>query len=98
MEFLKPSQKGFTIYSKSGCQFCIKVKNLLKQKNFLYNEINCDDYLIDDKDNFLLYIENLIGKSYKMFPIIFYDEKFIGGFTQTEEFINKLLLSFEELF
>jgi len=98
MEFNKPSSNGFTIYSKSGCHFCTKVKNLLKQKNFLFNEINCDDYLIEEKENFLLFIENQIGKSYKVFPIIFYNGKFVGGFNETEEFTNKLLLSFEELF
>ena len=30
--------------------------------------------------------------------MVFYDGKFVGGLTHTTEFINKLLLSFEDKF
>lgn len=98
MEFTEPTLNGFTIYSKSGCHNCSKIKKLLKEKNLFFIEVDCDEYLIEEKDNFLSFIENKVGKPYKTFPIVFYDGKFIGGFTESEEYVNKILLSFEELF
>lgn len=98
MEFQQPFEKDFTIYSKSGCINCTSVKKLLKEKFFAFEEINCDEYLIEEKENFLSFIENTIGKSYKTFPMVFYNGKFIGGYAETIDLIDKLLLSFEEIF
>lgn len=98
MEFTEPKKLGFTIYSKSGCPNCTKVKNLIKQHNFLFNVIDSDDYIIEDKESFLTFIENIAEKSYRTFPMVFYDGKFVGGLIHTTEFIDKLLLSFEDVF
>jgi glutaredoxin len=98
MEFNKPFENNFTIYSKSGCINCSSVKKLIKEKSFLFNEINCDEYLIEEKENFLSFIESITGKPYKTFPMIFHNGKFIGGYTDTIDFIDKLLLSFEDNF
>ena len=98
MEFEKPVETGFTIYSKSGCPNCLKVKALLKEKNIIFNVVDCDEYLIEDKENFLLFIENLTKKSCRVFPMVFNDRKFIGGYNETNEHIDKMLLSFEESF
>jgi len=98
MEFVEPLLTGFTIYSKSGCHNCSKIKKVLKDKNLFFLEVQCDDYLIEEKDNFLSFIENKIGKSYSTFPMVFYDSEFIGGFNEASEHISKLILSFEELF
>jgi glutaredoxin len=77
---------------------CTKVKNLLKEKSLIFQVIDCDDYLIEDKEGFLSFIENNIGKSYKSFPIVFNDGKFIGGFQETNDYVQKILLEFEEMF
>ena len=98
MEFEKPVETGFTIYSKSGCPNCLKVKALLKEKNIIFNVVDCDEYLIEDKENFLLFIENLVKKTCRVFPMVFNDGKFIGGYNETNEHIDKMLLSFEEIF
>jgi glutaredoxin len=98
MEFAEPYPKGFTIYSKSGCHNCTKIKNLLTEKRLFFLEIDCDDYLIEEKDNFLSFIKNKIGKPYTIFPMVFYDGTFIGGYNEAAENVEKLLLSFEELF
>ena len=98
MEFEKPKQIGFTVYSKSGCPNCIKVKALLKEKKLLFSVVDCDEYLIEDKDNFLLFIEQTAKQSCKQFPMVFNDSTFIGGFNETKDFIDKTLLSFEESF
>ena len=88
MDIKEPSNNGFTIYSKSGCINCIKFKNLLKDKNILYNEINCDEYIIENKENFLLFIFNKSKKEYKMFPIIFLNGEFIGGYNEAKKNIE----------
>ena len=98
MEFIEPSKKCFTIYSKSGCPNCLTIKKLLIENKFFFLEINCDEYILENKDYFLKFIENKAETSYKTFPMIFYDEKFIGGAAHTKEFITKLLLSFEDNF
>lgn len=98
MEITEPNQAGFTIYSKSGCPNCTLVKKIIKEKQFFYTEINCDEYILEYKEEFLNFIENIAETSYKTFPMVFYDGKFVGGLTHTTEFINKLLLSFEDKF
>jgi len=89
MVFEKPSSTGYTIYSKSRCPFCTKAKVLLEEEP--YTIIDCDQYLVDDttKQQFLLFIENLIGKEYRTFPMIFKDGEFIGGFNETKVFYDK---------
>lgn len=97
MNFEKLFTKGFTVYSKSGCNNCTKVKTLLKDKNVIFNIVECDDYLIEDKENFLLFIKELSDKKCNLFPIVFYKSAFIGGYNETEILIDKLFLSFEEI-
>ena len=95
MEIEKPLKTGFTVYSKSGCPNCTKVKKLLAEKKVFFVVIDCDDYIIEDKDNFLLFIKERVNKEYKTFPMVFNDGNFVGGFTETQDYFNKLL-SFDE--
>lgn len=98
MDITKPELTGFSVYSKSGCPNCVTVKKLIKEKNFLMTEINCDEYILEDKECFLTFIETISGHSHKTFPIVFYEGSFIGGLNETKPFVEKLLLSFEEIF
>jgi glutaredoxin len=52
MNIEKPVETGFTIYSKSGCPNCTRIKKILSEKKLTFIEINCDEYLIEDKDFF----------------------------------------------
>ena len=98
MEFEKPSSKEFTVYSKSGCPNCSNVKKLLKEKNLIFNVIDCDEYIIEQRDAFLLFIKELAQREIKQFPVIFYDGNIVGGYTETKDFVEKLILSFEDNF
>lgn len=89
--FIEPSKTNFTIYSKSGCPNCTKVKNLLKEKKLIFTIIDCDDYLIEDKEIFLLFIEKYAEREYKTFPMVFENGKFIGGYNETLEKVNIIL-------
>jgi glutaredoxin len=95
MEFELPLQEGFTIYSKSGCPNCINVKKILQEDNIEYLIIDCDEYLIEERENFLKFIQNLTGKEWKLFPIVFFDNIFLGGFKETKEYIDKKYISFD---
>ncbi len=84
----EPSSITYTIYSKSGCPGCKKVKDLLRSENPLV--IDCDEYLLEDKEGFLSFIQNITQKSVKMFPMVFNKDKiFIGGYEETKkEYLN----------
>lgn len=98
MKIADPNKSGFTIYSISGCQNCVLVKKIIKENHFFFTEINCDEYILEEKEDFLHFIEVKAETTYKTFPMVFYEGKFIGGLTYTREFIKKLLLSFEDIF
>jgi len=89
-EFEKPKITGYTIYCKSGCANCIKVKKYLTEVNAPMNIVDCDEYLIKSKEEFLKFIEENAGKSVRVFPIVFFEKKFIGGYTDTEYHYNRL--------
>lgn len=98
MEFAEPYPTGFTLYSKSGCHNCTKLKKILTEHHLFFFEIQCDEYLIEDRIAFLSFIESKIGKVYSIFPMVFYDGIFIGGFNEANAQIEKLLVLFDELF
>jgi glutaredoxin len=98
MEFPTPEKNQFTVYSKSGCINCSKVKTLLKQKSLAFNIIDCDEFILENKEEFLTFIKEIIGKEYKMFPMVFDNNKFIGGYNETVSYFTSLqdkLLDFD---
>jgi glutaredoxin len=90
MNFEEPCENNFTIYSKSGCINCRKVKDLLKRYEFDYEIIDCDDYLFEDKDNFLSFIKSYSVVDWKSFPIVFFNGNFIGGLNETKEYLDTI--------
>jgi glutaredoxin len=84
LQFEKPSLDAYTIYSKSGCYYCTKAKELLKSCSPVV--INCDEYLFEDRDGFLTFIKSMAGeRECKTFPMIFYKGEYLGGHTETKE-------------
>jgi glutaredoxin len=98
MEIIEPLKKGFTVYGKSGCFNCTKTKRLLETNNLSFIVVDCDDYIIEDKNLFLSLMKDKIGKSYNTFPMVFNNSIFIGGYYETNEYVEKTLLSFEDKF
>jgi len=90
MNFEEPFENKFTIYSKSGCINCRKVKDLLKSGGFEYEIVDCDDYLLEDKENFLSFIKSYSVVEWKSFPIVFFNGKFIGGLSETHSSLETL--------
>jgi len=85
MEFPLPEKNGYTIYSKSGCPYCVKVKKLLEKETPAPIVIDCDEYLLENRDGFLKFIEEIAKKEWKTFPMVFYEGTFIGGFQETSK-------------
>ena len=83
MEFTAPNSSGYTVYGKTGCSYCEKAKALLTEyeQEFIY--VNCDEYLLTDRDAFLEFIQGLAKQEYRTFPMIFSDATFIRGYTDT---------------
>ena len=77
-----PFLDGFTVYTKSQCDYCDKTKVLLSEFDEDKNYIDCDDVLQYrySKLKFLEHIQELSGQNCRRFPIIFYNSKFIGGY------------------
>ena len=88
MEFPTPNSIAYTIYSKSNCHFCDKVKELLKDVEPKAVVVDCDQFLIDPetKKNFLDFMATLIKRQYKTFPMVFHGDRFVGGFNDTRDY------------
>lgn len=97
MKISEPNIKDFTVYAKKECKYCEIVKQTLTENNLFYSVIQCDDYLLENKDEFLKFIENKIGQVHKTFPMVFYEGKFLGGSIETTIFVDKLK-SFDDIF
>lgn len=65
MNFEKPEKVGITVYTKTNCINCDKLKGYLLNNKFNYKVIYCDDYLKDEesKKHFLNDIYLLTGLS-----------------------------------
>jgi glutaredoxin len=90
--FIYPKDKIWTIYTKSNCIYCTQVKELLKSNNIDYITVSCDEYIQNsiEKKVFLSQMENIIGNKYKTFPMVFNEKNFIGGFIDTEKYIESI--------
>ena len=91
MEFTEPLENIFTVYSKSGCYNCMKVKTLLTEKKCKFVVVDCDEYLFEDKEGFLAFVKKITKKEWKTFPMVFNNKHFIGGFIETQHYVDKLL-------
>ena len=91
-----PELNKFTIYSKSGCPNCIKVKKLLQDKQIHFIIVDCDEFILEDKMYFLKFMEKIIGIEYKTFPMVFDNGKFVGGYADTMEHTEHTLNFNEE--
>jgi glutaredoxin len=95
---IKPHSNNFTVYTKSNCVYCLKLKQLLKDYDINFIEVNCDEYLTENKNIFLLFIKSITNKNYNTFPMVFDKGVFIGGFTETNKYLEKEYVDFNDFF
>jgi glutaredoxin len=84
----EPSETTYTIYTKPGCPNCVKAKKLLEKEKVII--IECEEYLLDDKESFLKFIQEKSQQTQeiKTFPMIFYKNQWIGGYTELIPFYD----------
>jgi glutaredoxin len=87
-----PVLDGYTIYSKSNCPFCVKIKDFLEREKCKISIVDCDDYLKENRDEFISVMRTYTEVEWKTFPYVFLDGKFIGGYQDT---VNKMVLDEE---
>ncbi len=90
MNILDPNPNIFTIYSKSGCPNCEKVKKILDNSKLIYVVVGCDGYLAENKEAFLDHMEKLAGYCVTTFPIVFHRGHFVGGYMETNTYLDEL--------
>ena len=78
----RPFNKGiWYVITKEGCKHCDNTKKLLHEKN-----IEADIEVINDANKLVIYEEiDNITDNYRYFPMIFYNGKFIGGYTELQK-------------
>lgn len=79
----------FFLYGKPGCPYCEKAKLLLDSMslNYEYEEVSSSN----DRDKLkALY-------KHSTFPMIFYDNAFIGGFTELRRHLEKEMQEMQHL-
>lgn len=85
MSFARPKD-GYSIYTKSNCKYCRNVKKLIPNAHI----ISADEYLAQNRDDFLSFVDKLSGKTPRTFPMVFLNNRFIGGYMETKDYIDKL--------
>lgn len=69
------------LYTRDGCEYCEKTKELLEDKLLNYNE-NIIGKTINRED----VIKKFPGR--KLLPIVVINGNLIGGYTETKEFFS----------
>ena len=71
-----------------------KLNFFSKNNNINFLEVNCDDYILDDRDDFLNFIYNKIGKTLEnpLFPFVFFNKHYFASMINIENFCNNELI------
>lgn len=88
-DYSQNPNSDYIIYTKSGCDFCRKLKNLLTIEKKTFTEINCDQQLSHNREQFLSSMKKTTGREWKTFPMVFVNTVFIGGYTETAKYIER---------
>ena len=78
---------GYTILTKDGCKWCVKVKELLPDAKYIVCNIPPDA-----KEAFFKEVDALSGTAPRTFPMVFYNKQFVGGYVQTKNKIDAQLM------
>lgn len=77
---------GYTILTKDGCKWCVKVKELLPDATYIVCNISKDA-----REAFFKEVDTLSGTAPRTFPMVFYNKQFVGGYVQTKHKIDGTL-------
>lgn len=86
MEIPSPQTCGVTIYTKANCNYCLQAKRLVPEAVI----VSADEYLKQDREKFLTFMDKLTGKTHRTFPMVFWNSRFIGGFDETKQYLQDM--------
>lgn len=88
MNFENPEKVGITVYTKTNCIECDKMKGYMQNNKLDYKVIYCDAYYENEekRKQFLEYMFLLTGHKIRQFPIIFMDGTYIGSYIDLMEY------------
>lgn len=86
----EPPTKSFWIYGKEDCFYCQLLKNTLVEKKIPFTYKTSADDMQDENEKQRIY-------SQSTYPIVYYDDKLIGGFKETWEQFLRPQFDFEKL-
>ena len=74
--------EGITVFTKSKCLYCEKLKGYLFNKSIEYKQICCDEYYENEKSKKQLRddLTNLTGKTNNTYPMVFLNGIYLGGY------------------
>lgn len=78
--------QGWFMFTKSKCSFCTKAKAMLPEAK----TVNCDTYIAKNRAGFLQYVDSVSGQRPRTFPMIFFDGRFMGGYTSTKRYVDNM--------
>jgi glutaredoxin len=91
-KFIRPLKSGVVIYTIPDCQYCYSAMKILADD--MPCKVNCKPYLEDNREEFLEFMMGLTAIDYKInnkitFPIIFFGNKYIGGYSELVDILKK---------
>ena len=78
----------YTVYTKSNCSYCDKIKLLMEEYSENVNYILCDEWLVSKRILFLNIMRVKTLKDEITFPIVFFEGNYIGWFNEYEAKMN----------
>ncbi len=78
----------FTAYVRSGCSYCANLMEIFKNNHSSTIIINCDPYIRQNKPKFLEEMNSRLAVAWATFPMVFYNGVFIGGYTETIQYLQ----------
>jgi len=95
-ELSSPRSGMFTIYSKSGCSGCTKLKKYLTEHFVVFQDVCCDEWLIEPEHKaqlfqlLTMYADQSCSVE-RRFPIVFDGLTYVGGVAETKACIANWL-------
>ena len=71
-------KNGYTILTKTGCKWCVKIKELLPDAHYIVCDIPPAA-----REAFFVEVDDLSGAQPRTFPMVFFDKTYIGGYEET---------------
>lgn len=80
------------IYTREGCVYCVRAKDLMKSRGMSYNEIALDGTIVTKATIEARLTEKGIDKKVSTIPQIFIEGEYVGGYVEFAEWLlaNKL--------